>query len=177
MIIDIQPELLCSMQGEKYAESEGYDGKFKFSYLNVPVMFKIKIIEELMFVAGPQVGFLILAKDVYESFGDSGNMIFLPIMGKFYITEQINIHAGPQLDYILEEDTGGIKKFGLDLGAGVGYDINDKFMVELRYSLGLTNRLDDLDIILEEQIIDPFLMDLDIKTKLNFLQIGIGCQF
>ena len=68
----IQPELLYSQQGAKYTESDGYDGTFGLDYIQVPVMAKIKVTEEFILEAGPQVGVLISAKDKYESPGDSG---------------------------------------------------------------------------------------------------------
>jgi len=64
-----QPELLYSMQGAKYSESEGYDGKFKLDYLNVPLMGKYYVTEALSIEAGPQIGFLVSAKDEYDLIG------------------------------------------------------------------------------------------------------------
>jgi opacity protein-like surface antigen len=104
--------------------------------------------------------------------GDSGNMLILPIMGKYYIIKQLNIQVGPQLDYILD-DSEGIKKLGIGLGAGLAYDINKSFLLEARYSFGLTNRLEDLDL----SEIDPILSGFDIKSKFNFFQIGVGYRF
>ena len=105
--------------------------------------------------------------------GDSGNMLILPIMGKYYITKKLNLQAGPQLDYILDDDSEGVKKLGIGLGAGLAYDINKNFLLEARYSFGLTNRLDDVDF----SEIDPILSGFDIKSKFNFLQIGVGYRF
>jgi len=68
----IQPEILYSMQGAKYSQSDGYDGTLKLDYINVPIMAKIKIVDELYIQAGPQVGFLLSAKDEFKSAGDSG---------------------------------------------------------------------------------------------------------
>lgn len=54
----IQPELMYSMQGAKY---DG--GKTNLSYLNVPVMAKYFVAEGFSLEAGPQIGFLLSAKD------------------------------------------------------------------------------------------------------------------
>ena len=107
----IQPELLYSMQGAEYTMSEGYDGKFKLDYLNVPVMAKVKVTDELYFEAGPQVGILLSAKDEFASSGDSG-----------------------------EEDIKDEIK-GVDFGAnvGVGYQFEGGLNIGARYNLGLSN--------------------------------------
>uniref|UniRef100_UPI002628AD57 porin family protein n=1 Tax=uncultured Muriicola sp. TaxID=1583102 RepID=UPI002628AD57 len=68
----IQPELQYSLQGAKYTESEGFDGKFKFSYLNLPVMGKVYVSDGFFLEAGPQFGYLLSAKDEYESVSLSG---------------------------------------------------------------------------------------------------------
>ena len=107
----IQPELLYSMQGAEYTMSEGFDGKFKLDYLNVPIMAKIKVSDELSVEAGPQVGFLLSAKDEFESAGDSG-----------------------------EDDIKDDIK-GIDFGANVGlvYQFDGGLNLGARYNLGLSN--------------------------------------
>jgi hypothetical protein len=107
----VQPELLYSSQGAKYEESEGYDGKFKFDYINVPIMAKFNVSNGLSLEAGPQVGFLMSAKDEYSSTGDSGS------------------------DDI-KDDIKGLD-FGLNIGAGLKLDSGINFGA--RYSLGLSN--------------------------------------
>jgi len=107
----VQPELLYSSQGAKYEESEGYDGKFKFDYINVPVMAKFNVSNGLSLEAGPQVGFLMSAKDEYNSTGDSGE-------------EDIK-------DFVKGLD------FGLNIGAG--YRLESGLNFGARYNLGLSN--------------------------------------
>lgn len=55
----IQPELLYSGQGAKYIDGT----KSNLNYVNVPIMAKYFITEELNIEAGPQVGFLMSAKE------------------------------------------------------------------------------------------------------------------
>lgn len=55
----IQPELLYSGQGAKYQDI----GNFSMNYINVPVMAKYFITEAFNIEAGPQVGFLMSAKE------------------------------------------------------------------------------------------------------------------
>lgn len=56
----VQPELIYSMQGAEY-DVDGQNGKFKFDYLNIPVIFKFEVAEGLNLEVGPQVGFLLSA--------------------------------------------------------------------------------------------------------------------
>jgi long-subunit fatty acid transport protein len=60
----VQPELIYSSQGSDYDESE-FSGTVKLDYLNIPVMAKYYVAEGFSVEAGPQVGFLLSAKDDY----------------------------------------------------------------------------------------------------------------
>lgn len=61
-----QPELIYSSQGSDYTEGEDFEGTVKVDYLNVPLMAKYYVADGLSIEAGPQVGFLLSAKDEYE---------------------------------------------------------------------------------------------------------------
>lgn len=101
--------------------------------------------------------------------GSSGNELIVPIMAKYYASDQFYVQAGPQFDLILE-DSEGIKKLGIGLGAGVGYDFSDQLCATARYTFGLNNRLEDDVFGSEFEIID-------VTTKFNFFQIGVGYRF
>lgn len=69
----IQPELLYSTQGAKNEDSFGgetYKYDSKFDYLNVPVMAKYFVTKGLSVEAGPQIGFLLSAKEDGEDAKD-----------------------------------------------------------------------------------------------------------
>ncbi|KAF2513699.1 PorT family protein [Flavobacterium zhairuonense] len=66
----VQPEVLFSGQGADFSE-DGFDSTLKFSYLNIPVMAKYYVIEKLSIEAGPQIGFLLSAKNEDEDVKDS----------------------------------------------------------------------------------------------------------
>ncbi len=101
--------------------------------------------------------------------GDTGEMLMLPIMFKYYVVDKFNLQAGPVLDLILNDETDGVNDFGLGLGFGGAYDINDELSITTRYSLGLTNRTPDL-------VIDPTL-NFDVTTKFDFFQVGLSYKF
>ena len=107
----IQPEILYSMQGAKYTQSDGYDGTLKLDYINVPVMAKIKVIDELYIQAGPQVGFLLSAKDEFKSTNDSGE----------------------------EDIKGDLNTIDFGANLGLGYQLESGLNFGARYNLGFSN--------------------------------------
>ena len=63
----IQPELLFAMQGSRW--EIGGDGKFKFNYINLPILVRYNITEMISIHLGPQFGFLLSAE--VEDDGDT----------------------------------------------------------------------------------------------------------
>jgi opacity protein-like surface antigen len=94
--------------------------------------------------------------------GESTDLLILPIMVKYYVSEEFNLQAGPQLDFIVS-DSDGANVFGLGLGLGAGYDINEKLYISTRYAFGLTNRLEDAPS--------------GVSIKFNTFQAGLGYRF
>ena len=119
-MFSVQPGLVYSTQGAEYAESEGYDGKFKFDYINLPVIFKYEVADGFTLEAGPQVGFLMSAKDEFESPGDPGE------------------------DDIKEE----VKGIDFAASIGIGYTMASGLNIGARYNLGLSDLpdSDDFDV-------------------------------
>ncbi len=96
------------------------------------------------------------------TYGSAGDLsfVYLPIMAKYYILpNKLHIQLGPQfsfssnLDDIKDaiRDIDGVlgtnsnlddvlNTLGVELGFGAGFDITDKFMVQARYALELTDR-------------------------------------
>jgi len=114
----LQPELLYSMQGHKYAEiGEEWNISINttFDYINVPVLLKINIAEGFSAEIGPQIGFLIGAR--YKISGESGSFT---------------------------DDCNTIDVTAL---AGLSYTFAENFVVSARYGLGLTKISKDDDKI------------------------------
>ncbi|UOK42494.1 MULTISPECIES: porin family protein [Flavobacterium] len=119
----IQPELLFSMQGAKteYTDFDGFETvnveeKYKLNYLNIPIMAKYYANEKLSIEAGPQIGFLLSAKDEVSAYGETVEVDFK--------------------DYVKSMD------FGLNIG--VGYDFTDNIFAGARYNFGLSD-INDID--------------------------------
>ena len=58
----LQPELLYSGQGYSGSAAPGFS-RSKYDYINLPVLAKIYIAEKISIEAGPQIGFLVSAKN------------------------------------------------------------------------------------------------------------------
>jgi opacity protein-like surface antigen len=108
----IQPELLYSGQGAKEdltIEGINFDATLKVNYINIPVMFKYYVVNDLSLEVGPYVGFLTSAKvKVESSFGSD--------------TEDAK-------DFFKSTDFG--------IGIGFNYDVTQAIFLNARYSAGL----------------------------------------
>src|SRR5699024_6216096 len=114
----IQPELLYSMKGSKYEESEeimgvsiNYEEKTKLDYIDLPIMAKYYVTEGFSVMAGPHIGFLVSAKSEVEASGGG------------------------------EEESGevdikdGLSSIDFGVGAGVGYQLENGLFFNARYTL------------------------------------------
>ena len=94
---------------------------------------------------------------------DNLSSLVMPIMAKYYATDKLNIQAGPTFSYLLEDSQDDYTNFGLSLGVGMGYDINDKWLVEGRYNF---------------QVNDYYTGDASgVSSKLNLFTLGVGYRF
>lgn len=151
----VQPELQFSTQGaeENFEdEFEKEEGKIKLNYLNIPVMAKFKVAEGFSVQAGPQIGFLLSAKNEY-SFTDKVD----PGFG--------NDESGEEdiKDFIKSTD------FGINFG--LGYEMASGLNFSARYNLGLSNIYDfDNDV-------DPDFGIGEIKNQNSVIQLSVGYSF
>jgi opacity protein-like surface antigen len=110
----------------------------------------------------PELQYVSVSED-----GENSDFLLLPILAKFNVTNEFNILAGPQLDYLLDEEDGGLNRLGVGLAAGMAYNIDENFVIDARYSFGLSNRTGDI----EE------LEGFDVKTTFSYIQVGLGYKF
>jgi hypothetical protein len=103
----------------KAAASDDYSGTIKLSYLNVPLMLKYYVAEGFNFEAGPNVAFLLSAKDEYNDFGDTGE------------------------DDIKDE----LKGIDFGVNFGLGYELEGGLNFGARYNLGLSDANDNKEEI------------------------------
>lgn len=95
--------------------------------------------------------------------GESLNELLIPLMIKYYVSKEFSLSAGPQLDLILEDTGDETKSLGIGLGLGAAYELSESFFLSTRYSLGLTNRIDDTMF--------------NSSLKINTFQVGLGYRF
>jgi len=136
----VQPELLYSMQGATYSESfDDVPGEItdKLDFILLPVMAKYYIIDGLSLEVGPQFGILLSAKSEAEAGGETA-----------------------------EADIEVYRNFDMALNGGVGYELPMGLFVQARYSLGVTNIIEDTN-----DSIDDFVL-----TNNNF-QLSVGYKF
>ncbi len=117
-----QPEIVYSIQGAKaeYSESfegETYDEKYtsKLNYINVPLLFKYFVTENLSIEAGPQVGYLISIENKYEYTGNG----------------QTESETDDSLEYMNRVDVA--------IGGGASYKFDSGLFLSARYNAGLSN--------------------------------------
>jgi len=121
----VQPELLYSTQGGKISFSSSDEFSYtndkrdiKLGYLNLPIMAKYYIIPGLSIEAGPQIGFLLSAKNEYN----------------IYSSVSEDLSGSGEED--IKDDSKSVD-FGFNVGAG--YDFTQNIFVQARYNLGLTS--------------------------------------
>jgi opacity protein-like surface antigen len=124
----IQPELLYSMKGFKHQDTEitlptgatfEREGKMNYSYLDVPVLAKIKA-GPIYFEGGPQASYL------------------LSVDNK--INESLNGERTSSTT--TSRDIDGFKRFELGYAAGVGFATNSGINLGVRYNGSFTDFVD-----------------------------------
>jgi hypothetical protein len=123
----IQPELMYSQMGAKY-EYIDYDGiseakiesTAKYDYLSLPILAKYYVIEGLSIEAGPQVGFLLSAKQEDKA---SGNRTFERTL----------------------DVKDGTKSIDFGLAGGLAYDLPIGLFFQARYYAGIANIAEEGD--------------------------------
>lgn len=113
--ISFQPEILYSVKGAELVYDNAFakgTAKFKLNYIEVPVLIKANLTENINVHFGPYLAYLIDAKVSNET--ASGNFDF----EKSYTNDDFN-------------------KFDAGLAAGVGLDLGS-FGLGVRYNYGLT---------------------------------------
>jgi len=125
-----QPEVLYSGQGFTIMSNDqdnffdvDENIEYQLSYIQVPLLFKVYLVEGLNIEAGPQFGFKISEEIDSEPTNDGG-------------------------DIEIDPDDSYIKDFDTNLAVGAGHKFNNGFFVNARYTYGLTNIFKD-DTIFE----------------------------
>ena len=114
--LGIQPEVIYSRQGFAVDDNSVDYARARLNYLNIPIMGKFYVLDNLSFETGPQFGFLLNAREKIKANGTS-----------------------------VKADIDGAKNFDVSWGVGVSYRIFDPLDVTFRYNIGLTKIWDTQD--------------------------------
>lgn len=150
----LQPELLFSSQGFKSnyydLDDRKVDYNVNLSYVNIPIMAKFFPIEGLSIEAGPQVGFLVSAKNELNDYNNE------------------DLEPGES-----EIDTKDLYKsldFGINIGAS--YEMESGLFFSARYNLGLS-KVDDEDFY--GDVADFGIFSFSRKNRV--IQLSAGFMF
>jgi hypothetical protein len=100
--VSLQPEILYSGQGYSGKTTPGFS-RSKYDYLNLPILAKIYLSEKISIETGPQIGFLISAKEKTET-------------DKITIENQNNIDFGLNIGLAYELNSGVFFQTRYNLG-------------------------------------------------------------
>ncbi len=115
-----QPEIIFSQQGSKFKYNTNEPSlEQNFSYVNIPLIFKLYTIGGINLQVGPQIGLLTSAE-----------------REDFAVTGQPN---GPITKQDIKDD---LKKTDISLALGVGVDLPLGFTLDGRYNWGLSDNDD-----------------------------------
>ena len=125
--LSVQPEFFYSREGAKLEleefvnENTGFsiDSKLKLDYIQLPVTLKYYAFDKLSIELGPQIGYLISAKNDYTN-----TIVLDGLTSTESKTEDVKSHF-KSIDFAL--------KFGL------GYEFKNKMFFQARYTYGLSD--------------------------------------
>lgn len=118
--ISLQPELLYSIKGDKFTSKtdDSFESSYVYKYLSLPIVIKYYLTEEITAEIGPQVAYLLSAKNLETS----------DLYSSEYGEEEASID--------LKDD---IQVYDVGATAGVGYLTKSGFYLSARYNMGLIN--------------------------------------
>lgn len=159
--IAIQPEIIYSRQGVSHTiektvtdrEDVKSRNRFRANYINIPILAKVYLLDNLSLDLGPQIGFVLTAKE----FGKS-----------------VDTKNGRDVSiYKSRMDKNSYNTFDVSIAMGLTYKLNANLFVSARYNLGLTDFLDkDFDWK------DKYDWGKTrIAGKNSVIQLGIGVAF
>ena len=93
----------------------------------------------------------------------------IPIIAKYYIAEGFSLEAGPQISFLIKDEilsktsdarlNPNSENFDIAMNLGFGYQLNKRFSVQTRYSIGTMD------------------VDKEARLKNGVLQMTVGYRF
>ena len=158
-------EALLSTQGGKtnyIVGAESVEQTINLTNLNIPVLFRYKIIEKLSVEAGPQIGFVVKAKNKidYKNADDPSQNEIIEFDG---LNAGTFVSGGTTYSY-----EKGIRSVDFSLNLGVTYDLTKNLFLQARYNRGLTA----VDL---KSTVGESTKSLDIMNSV--FQVSVGYHF
>lgn len=133
--IGVQAEILYSEQGFETEENDVVERDIvsKSQYINLPLMASYNIIENLWVEAGPQIGYLVKAEQDIET------------------TTEDNL-GSVESNTETEDVTDSYESIDMALNVGLRYKLARNFLVQARYSKGISDVSKNSDIKQNNQV-------------------------
>ena len=121
--IAIQPEVVYSRQGVAYdivkENNVTERNRIRANYINIPILAKVYLLDNLSLDLGPQIGFVLTAKDFYKS---------------------VDTNDGRDVtNFKSQMDKNNYNVVDFSIAMGATYKLNENIFVSARYGLGITN--------------------------------------
>jgi hypothetical protein len=165
---------MSMLTGSKDQIMSSNNGFFGGAILEYKILGKMAIQPELLFSAQ---GAKLESKDLTFSITRKMDYLILPIMVKYYIKSGLFVEAGPQAGFLIsanqdvenritnistsEDIKEATKDLDMAANVGIGYELLDKVVAQVRYCIGITNTSD--------------LQNTNIKN--GVFQLSVGYKF
>ena len=154
--LSLQPEVLYSRKGNQSSSSNSsFLQRFNIHYINVPIMLQYQVLNRLTVELGPEFSYLL-------STGISHGLF----------TEFVSLSDNPSPQELL---LASYRDLDVALNLGLGYQIWNRWSVNLRYNLGVLDISDDFTIpVVRQPGGEPEPMVLSFPWYNRSLQLSVG---
>jgi hypothetical protein len=184
--ISLQPELMFSTEGGKYAYNGSiggtyytYNQEIKLNKIILPVMFKYYVIPNLSVEVGPQLDYIVSGKSNAELFAPDFNQ---------RLSEDTDMNNTTSTIVVTQSDGSktatpvmhdfGFKKLNFGVNFGAGYQLACGLFFQGRYNLGLTEFVTNANLLgasVAGTTLDPSHYGESFKN--SNIQFSVGYKF
>jgi hypothetical protein len=146
--------------GEKITDAESFEGFY------IGIFKEFNLADKLLLHPELQVAFYNGSGTDWEDTNLTD--IILPVLLQYNFAGDFSALVGPRFDYIItSDDVIQFNEFGLGIEFGAQYEISPSFFVNLRASLGLTDRVESTDTMIDEYV----------SSKSQTANLSLGYRF
>lgn len=154
--LSLQPEVLYSRKGNQISSSNSrFIRRFNAHYINVPIMLQYQVLNRLTVELGPEISYLLSTGISYGLF-----------------TEFVSLSDNPSFH---ELQLASYRDLDVALNLGLGYQLWNRWSVNLRYNLGVLDISDDFTIpVVRQPGGEPEPMVFSFPWYNRSLQLSVG---